>query len=226
MHFLDFFNVSVTFFKVFGYNISYIEFTGTIFGLISVWLATKANIYTWPTGIVNQAAFFLLFYQVQLYADMFLQVYFTYVCIYGWIFWRSKKKTPEHIIGYIKNKGRLILLFSMLVAIVVLGIVSIHLPRYFPQVFTKPPAYPFTDAFITVFSVSAVLLMARKKVDAWFLWIIVDITSIYVYSLKGVMFVTCEYIVFLMMGFFGLYNWIRLYNNAKRLGSGQVYAAT
>ena len=125
MHFLDFFNVSVTFFRVFGYNISYIEFTGTIFGLISVWLATKANIYTWPTGIVNQAAFFLLFYQVQLYADMFLQVYFTYVCIYGWIFWRSKKKTPEHIIGYIKNKSRIILAFSMFAAIIVLGIISL-----------------------------------------------------------------------------------------------------
>jgi nicotinamide mononucleotide transporter len=226
MHFLDFFNVSVTFVRVFGYNISYIEFLGTVFGLISVWLATKANIYTWPTGIVNQAAFFMLFYQVQLYADMFLQVYFTYVCIYGWVFWRSKKTTPDHIISYLKNNNRLVIALVMLAAVCILGIVSIKLPHYFPKLFTKPPAYPFTDAFVTVTSVAAVLLMARKKVDAWYLWIVVDITSIFVYSLKGVLFVTCEYVVFLMMGFFGLYNWIRLYKDAKRLGTGQVHATS
>ena len=69
------------------YPLSLIEFLGTLTGLISVWLASRGNILTWPTGLLNVIAFFALFYQVRLYSDMVLQVYFFGMSIYGWWFW-------------------------------------------------------------------------------------------------------------------------------------------
>jgi nicotinamide mononucleotide transporter len=219
MYFLDFFDVNNTFFQVFGYNISYIEFIGTIAGLISVWLATKVSILTWPTGIINQVALFFLFYQVQLYSDMFLQVYFTYVCIYGWIFWRHQKD-DTHKISYLNNRNRIVLVVIIALSVVLLGIISVNLPYLFPKVFIKPPSYPYADAFIAILSIVACFLMARKRIESWIFWIIVDLVSIYIYSLKGVLFIALEYVVFLIMSSYGLYNWIIIYRNAKRLGVG------
>ena len=70
------FDINNIAYEIIGYQISYVELIGTLFGLISVYLATKTNILTWATGIINELFLFILFFQVQLYADMFLQVFF------------------------------------------------------------------------------------------------------------------------------------------------------
>src|SRR5688500_5723605 len=85
----EFFSVENIAFNVPGYPISYVELIGTVFGLVSVYYASKANIITWPTGIINEAFLFILFFQVQLYADMFLQIYFFAVTLYGWYRWNK-----------------------------------------------------------------------------------------------------------------------------------------
>ena len=78
---MHFFDIASAAFTVIGYPISYVELIGTLFGLISVYFASRANILTWSTGIVNEVFLFILFFQVHLYADMFLQVYF-FVLLY------------------------------------------------------------------------------------------------------------------------------------------------
>src|SRR4051794_32655767 len=86
---MQFFQIENIAFHVMGYPLSYIELIGTLFGLISVYYASKADILTWPTGIINEVFLFVLFYQVQLYADMFLQIYFLIVTVFGWYKWKS-----------------------------------------------------------------------------------------------------------------------------------------
>ena len=81
MHFFDIENIVLQFL---GYPVSYVELIGTLFGLASVYFASRANILTWGTGIVNEVFLFLLFFQIQLYADMFLQIYFFVVTLFGW----------------------------------------------------------------------------------------------------------------------------------------------
>lgn len=73
---MSFFDIENIAFQILNYPISYVEFIGALFGLVSVYLAAKANILTWGTGIVNELFLFILFFQVQLYADMLLQVFF------------------------------------------------------------------------------------------------------------------------------------------------------
>jgi len=80
MYWLSIENICCT---LLGYSLSYVELVGTVTGLVSVWLAARANILTWPVGIINVLAFFILFYQVRLYSDMALQVYFLATTIYG-----------------------------------------------------------------------------------------------------------------------------------------------
>jgi nicotinamide mononucleotide transporter len=94
-----------------GYPISYVELIGTLFGLVSVYFASRANILTWGTGIVNEIFLFILFFQVQLYADMFLQIYFFVVTLYGWYNWNAKTKKPKSETS-LRNKN---LLLSILI---------------------------------------------------------------------------------------------------------------
>ncbi len=86
------FDVKETFFTVLENKVSYIEFIGTVLGLISVFLAARANIFTWPTGILNAIFFLIIFYQIHLYSDMFLQCYFCGMGVYGWFRGNTRRK--------------------------------------------------------------------------------------------------------------------------------------
>src|SRR5690349_16469720 len=74
---------------------SYLEFFGTIAGAIAVWLSAKANVWSWPIGLINVTLFFFLFFQVQLYPDMFLQAFFFVTNLMGWWRWKHPTKNEE-----------------------------------------------------------------------------------------------------------------------------------
>jgi nicotinamide mononucleotide transporter len=190
-------------FKVLDYPLSYVELIGTLFGLISVYYASRANILTWPTGIINEIALFVLFYQTQLYADMFLQVYFFVVTIFGWYKWKSNTADVP-----VTSAGSLTwIVVTMIVGTIAAGAVITNIHIWLPQWFRLPAAYPFADSFVMVGSILATILLARKQVENWYLWIIVDVVSIVVYLLKGIYFLSLEYVIFLGLASFGLYRW-------------------
>lgn len=95
---MSIFDINNTLVTLLGYNLSYIECFGTLFGLLCVWLGAKENIWNWPVGLVNIILFFIIFYQVRLYSDMFLQVYFFCISIYGWVQWSKHRQAEKPVI--------------------------------------------------------------------------------------------------------------------------------
>jgi nicotinamide mononucleotide transporter len=201
----EFFNITNIALDVYGYPISYIELLGTLSGLVSVYYASRANILTWPTGTLNAVFLFVLFYQVQLYADMFLQTYFFIVTLYGWYYW--KKKREEKTITVMTLPGRVITTAIVSIATLLAGYCFSHIHEYLPQYFTIQAAYPYADSFIMVASITSTTLLAQKKIENWYLWLMVNIASIAVYYAKDVYFLSLEYVVFLGLASYGLYNW-------------------
>ncbi|OQP56087.1 nicotinamide mononucleotide transporter [Niastella yeongjuensis] len=202
MHFFDITNVAIA---VMGYPVSYVELIGTLFGLISVFYASRANIVTWPTGIINELFLFILFFQVQLYADMFLQVYFFIVTIYGWYHWKTS--TVEKKVSATTGKGRLFLLAAAVLGTVAFGCLFRHIHILLPAFFTTPAAYPFADSFVMVLSILATVLLARKKIENWVLWITGDVVCVVLYFKKEIYFLSLEYLIFLGLASYGLYHW-------------------
>src|SRR5882757_6791662 len=92
---MNFFSIKNIFFTVLGYPMSYLEFFGTVAGAIAVWLSARANIWSWPIGLINVTLFFFLFFQVQLYPDMFLQIFFFVTNLIGWWRWANPKQGEE-----------------------------------------------------------------------------------------------------------------------------------
>ena len=205
---MEFFSIQNIAFELLGYNVSYIELVGTLFGLISVILASKVNILTWPTGIVNELALFLLFFQVQLYSDMLLQVFFFFVTIYGWYFW--KKKSKPQIVNRLKKKTLLIYIGVLFLGTIVLGLIISEIHIIFPKVFSKPASFPFFDAFTTVASIIGTILLSRKVLETWLFWISVDIVSVFLYIRKDIYLMSIEYFIFLVICIVGYMNWKKL----------------
>ena len=203
MNILDINNIIFT---VLGHRLSYAEFLGTVFGLTSVVYATRQNILTWPAYMIQTFFFFSIFYQIQLYSDMFLQIYFLGVAIVGWVTW-SKEKPTEQPIHTLLLKHRLILIVFIIVSSTLLGFLVKDLHIYFPSIFKKQASYPFIDTFVTILSICASILIARRFIETWFLWFVVDIISVILYIKKGVLFISLEYFIFLILGMYGLYSW-------------------
>ena len=188
-----------------GYPISYAELIGTIFGLISVYLASRANIWTWPTGILNELFLFALFYQVQLYADMLLQLYFFVVTLYGWYHWNQHPGIQP--ISRLGPAARWWGLGLLLAGSLLAGYALAQVDSWWPTLFPLPAAYPYVDSLVMVASVLATVLLARKQLESWMLWVLVDLISVGLFAVKGIYFLAVEYVIFLGLASFGWWQW-------------------
>lgn len=213
---MSFFNVQNIYFTFLGYPMSYLEFFGSIAGGVAVWLAARAHIWSWPIGLINVTLFFFLFFQVQLYPDMFLQVFFFITNLIGWWRWTHPKTEEEdrkHELRISFMPIRQMLIFSLvgLAATIAMGGLASNLHEWFPLIFNLPSAFPYFDSFVTVMSILATFLMVNKKIECWIIWIVVDVVATGLYYSKGIKFVAIEYLVFCFIAAFGLWKWVKEY---------------
>lgn len=214
MNFLQLFSINTTLFTFMGYPMSYIEFVGTLLNIWSVWLVAKKKTLNWPVGIVAVLLFLLLFYQIQLYSDFIEQIYFLITGFYGWWVWKKTddKKDSETVDLHVSSSSqRIFYLATILFGTIVMGYFMSNIHNYFPTFFTVPAAFPYLDAFTTVMSFVATILLIYKKVDSWAIWILVDVIGIVLYYVRGVKFISLLYIIFLILATKGFINWYQLW---------------
>lgn len=215
---MDFFDIKNIFFSPLGYPLSYLEFFGTITGIVAVWLSARANVWSWPLGIVNVTLSFFLFYQVQLYPDMFLQVFFFITNLLGWWRWLNPRKGEADMKEELKvswmDRKQLILITGIgIIGTVAFGLFASRLHDFFPLVFTKPSASPFVDSFITVMSIVATYYMIQKKIECWILWIAIDVVATGLYFVRDIKFYSLLYLVLTILAAFGFYHWRKEYKS-------------
>lgn len=206
---LSFLSVDNVAFVVFGYPMSYVELIGTVLYLWSVWLISKRRILTWPVGIISVLLYMVLFYQIRLYSDVLEQVYYLGASVYGWIVWNRSIQDDGKIedVSYGNRSSIafwivLTLIFSMFV-----GALMARIHIFLPAVFPEAASFPYLDALTTIMSFTAMWLMARKRIESWFYWIIVDCIGIWLYFVKDVKFVALLYAILLVMALNGLRSW-------------------
>jgi nicotinamide mononucleotide transporter len=197
---------------------SYLEFLATVAGFVFVVLEARANIWSWPVAIINAFLLFFLFYQVQLYPDMFLQVFFFITGIIGWWRWAHPKPGEEDRKKELKvsvmEKGQQFFLAGVgITGTILLGTFAKNLHELFPLVFNKPSAFPYLDSFVTVMSIVTTFLMIQKKIESWLIWIVVDLLATYMYFVKGIKFVSLQYLIFSFIAMYGLWHWLREYRS-------------
>ena len=90
-----------------------------------------------------------------------------------------------------------------------LGATMSQIHEWLPALFPEQASYPWIDALTTVASLVAMWLMARKRIESWIIWISVDCISIWMYFVKGVLFVSLLYVVLTVLAVAGLVGWLR-----------------
>jgi nicotinamide mononucleotide transporter len=186
---------------------SIIETVGIATGLASVLFATRAHLATWHFGILSQLAYFVVFYQAQLYSDMFLQIFYTILCVYGIVNWGKAADLP---ISTLSSRAVLRDSCLILLASLIWGTLMRYLPVLLPALFPEPAAMPYLDGAIGVLSVFATIYQAKKRIETWWLWLIVDAVAVPLYWYRELSFTAILYAVFGAMAFLGYLNWRKL----------------
>ena len=209
---MKFFDINNIFFTVLGHPVSYLEFFGTAAGAIAVWLSARANIWSWPIGIINVTLSFFLFYQVQLYPDMFLQIFFFITNLVGWWRWTNPQpgeedRKNELRVSWMPRNGLVAFFVITMGGTVAFGSFAGNLNELFPKIFSIPSAFPYLDSFVTVVSIIATYLMVQKKIECWLAWLLADVVATYLYFTKGIVLVGLEYFAFCLIAAFGFWRW-------------------
>ncbi len=218
----SFFDITNTFITILGYNMSHLEFWATLTGGIAVWLSAKENVWSWIIGLLNVVLAFVMFYQIQLYPDMFLQVFFFITNIIGFWQWKFPKQMEanannELIISNLTLPQIGIVALIGTVGTYVLGTFAKNLHEIAPLVFNLPSAFPYIDSFILTMSIVATFMLIRKKVEAWWIWLGVDLVATYLYYIKDVKVYALLYAIFCIIAIFGAIEWTRKYLKQNRL---------
>ncbi len=189
----------------------YLEIFGTIVGLIYLWLEYKANIYLWLASIIMPAIYIYIFYNAGLYADFAINIYYLLIAIYGWFAWKysfqifpssSKKNREEELkISSIPKKiwMRLIPVYLILQFIITWVLIT----------YTNSNV-PWLDSFTTSVSIIAMWMLARKYIEQWLVWIVVDVVSVGLYIYKDLYFTSVLYALYAVIAILGYIKWKKM----------------
>jgi nicotinamide mononucleotide transporter len=185
-------------------NTSALEYIAVVFGIASVWFSRVENILVYPVGLVNTIIYIYLSIDAQLFGEATVNLYYTIMSIYGWVLWAKKDNLAHHLVIITASNGKewikQLLFFCFF-----------YLAIYFSLAYLKkhftPQAIPWADALASASAFTAMWLMAKKKVESWYWWIVTNITSIPLYFVKDYVLTGGYYLILLVMAFWGLHEW-------------------
>jgi nicotinamide mononucleotide transporter len=177
------------------------EVLAVVTGIISVYLSTRENIWSWPTALVNVALYFVVFFETKLYADMGLQVVYFALSLYGWYEWLygGENRTELHVSRTSRALG---------VRLVVIAVVSVALLGTILARFTDA-ALPYVDSATASTSLVAQWMMTRKILENWAVWAVVDVVYVGMFIFKRLYLTAGLYAVFLVLAIMGYVQWKR-----------------
>jgi len=182
-----------------------IEILGALFGLLYLYLSIRQNILLWPVGLLTSLMYTLVFFQSRLYADMSLQVYYIIISIYGWYYWIIHRKKSEKNIVSIKRISRNLFVVLLLISAILWLIISFILIKY------TDADLPILDAFTTALSITATWMLAKKYLEHWLFWVVIDAVSTGLYIYKGLYPTVILFIVYTTLAITGYLEWKKSY---------------
>ncbi len=186
---------------------SWQEQLATILGLIGVGLTIRQSIWNFPVGLIQVVLSGFVFYHAKLYADMKLQGFFFIVLAYGWWHWSQPGENRATLpVTRLSLEARIGCLTAGLAGAFAWGWYLQH---------NTDAAMPYRDAFIASFSILAQWLQARKKLENWIGWIVVNSAAIVVYWQMGLYWFTVLYALFLVLAIGGYYEWRKSYRETQ-----------
>lgn len=183
-----------------------LDITATIVGLVYIWLEYRASIYLWIAGIIMPAIDIFLYYEAGLYADFGMAIYYTLAALYGYAVWKWGKKrgtAADEQLPITRFPKRKVLPVALLFAVAWAAIYEILIH------FTNSDV-PITDSFANALSFVGLWALARKYLEQWMVWIVVDVVLSALYIYKGIPFKASLYALYVVIAVAGYFKWKKM----------------
>lgn len=175
-----------------------IELFATVFGFTYLILLIKENKWCWYFGIISSLLSIYLFYVGKLYSEAILYVYYVIIGFYGLWLWSKPNSNTNLKINNISLKNTLLYVLLGLVLTVIVGYVFNN--------YTDAES-PYLDASTSMFSFVASYLQAKKILNSWYFWIVINSVTLYLYYTKGYNLYFGLTIIYTVFSFTGLVKW-------------------
>ena len=181
----------------------WIEVTGAIVSMIYLWFSIRQLIWLRPFGLLSAIFYIAVYLTSGFYADMGLQVYYVAISIYGWYHWsRGKRSNSSEGRPLLVTRTPVCLMFVLFgLFLVFWGILWLILDRL------TNSTIPFWDAMTTAGALVATWMLARKLLEHWLVWIVVDVVSLMLYIWKELYATTILFIVYTILAVSGYIQW-------------------
>lgn len=183
---------------------SLVEWLAVVSSIVYVILAAKRIIWCWLFAFIGSLLFVYLCYLGQLYIEASLQLFYVAMAVVGWLSWNNSDQ--QVAIDKWSSKYHFLNVLICATLAMLIGFL-------FDQ--NTQQAYPYVDAFTTVFSLSATYMVTRKILGNWVYWIFIDIFLIYLYAQRDYYLTAVQYVIFTVLAVYGYLAWKKEYKRQQ-----------
>jgi len=178
----------------------WLELAGWSTTLIGIWLTTRRNMFCWPFTLAADVLYLVVFYQARLLSDSLLQAFFVVFTLYGWWnWWRGVRQEGEVRVVPLPARSLALALVAGAAGTLLLGVMAKRLQA----------ALPYLDAALASYSLVGSWWQARKHIENWWLWIVVNLFYIGEYIYKDLWATAVLYAILVALAVVGLKDWRR-----------------
>jgi len=177
-----------------------LEAVAALLVLVSVYLSTRENIWSWPTAIVAVLLYGVVFWQARFYAGVGLQVCFAVISAFGWYNWLygGTNRTELRVTRITARVvGTSLILWA--VGSVLLGWILLR--------YATNPTLPWLDSALSVGSLLAQWMLTRKIVENWLVWMVANLCYVGMYFYQQLTITAGLYLVLFFLAAKGYVEW-------------------
>ena len=178
------------------------EITAVLFAIIYLLLAVKQDVRCWYAAIFSSFLYFFIMMSANLYMEAYLQIFYIFMAIYGWFQWNKiSEDKSKFIVRTWSIKQHLIVISS----VISLAYISGSLLNMYTEA-----ALPFIDALTTWGAIIATYMVAKKLLENWIYWFVIDSISVLLFMSRGLYLTSVLFFVYLIIIYFGYKSWTKI----------------
>lgn len=182
-----------------------LEALGVLFSVLYLVLAVRESLWCWPAAFIASVLSIVVLYEARLYSESALNLFYAAMAVYGWYQWRFGHRAHESA-----RAGLRIATWPWRVhAIAISGCLAVAVAVGAVMSGYTAAAFPYLDAFVTVSSVLTTYMVARKILENWVYWLVIDSLSLYLYVARGLNGYAVLFALYLVLVVIGWYRWQR-----------------
>ena len=188
---------------------NWIEITAVILAILYLVLAVKQNILCWVAGIMSSVLYFFIMQSAGLHMEAYLQVFYVAMGFYGWSQWRAGEINNTIFVVNTWSK------YQHITAILIILVLSL-LSGILLETYTDA-ALPFLDALVTWGAVVATYMVAKKLLENWIYWFVIDATSIFLFIARDLWLTAALFMIYIVIILFGYRSWKKAHNESNSI---------